>query len=266
MSTTTTALTQNEKQQLEKHESTISRGLCTFFEVGAALLAIREGRLYREAYGTFENYCQRRWDFSRVRAHQLIDAAETRTLLTGVNKDVPLPSNEAQTRPLVSVPEDDLSKVWDQVVSTAPRDDTGQPKISSRHVKSVVDAYHGDEGKPSNGARNVEKQCANSIDLKDYIHRHNDMFESVHDMLDKISADAWRCLDDECPGVTTRFVNAVTALSAISVKVFNMCASSEPADTPKPKRATKNRVVKKTVTKKRGTKKKAVKKKGKAGC
>ena len=52
------SMTSNELSILSKHESVISKGLKTFSDVGNALLAIRDGRLYREQFPTFEEYCQ----------------------------------------------------------------------------------------------------------------------------------------------------------------------------------------------------------------
>ena len=64
-----------ERAALTDCEATIERGLQTFVEVGTALLTIRDRRLYRAQYKTFEDYCQERWGMSRPRAYQMIDAA-----------------------------------------------------------------------------------------------------------------------------------------------------------------------------------------------
>ena len=66
----------DDAHQLETYEQVIERGLSTFVDVGNALTAIRENRLYRSTHSTFEAYCQERWGFNRTRAHHLIDAAE----------------------------------------------------------------------------------------------------------------------------------------------------------------------------------------------
>ena len=46
---------------LAECEDVINRGLATFVEVGNALLRIRDERLYRAEFGTFEAYCRQRW-------------------------------------------------------------------------------------------------------------------------------------------------------------------------------------------------------------
>lgn len=48
----------------------------TFLEVGEALWKIREGKLYRAQFGTFEEYCDKRWNITKRRAYQLMDASE----------------------------------------------------------------------------------------------------------------------------------------------------------------------------------------------
>lgn len=46
-----------------------------FVEIGLALATIRDRRLYRAEFRTFEEYCRERWGFSRRRAYQLIACA-----------------------------------------------------------------------------------------------------------------------------------------------------------------------------------------------
>ena len=48
------ALTKSEKDVFKECEGILERGLGTFFEVGNALLRIRESRLYRDTHLTFE--------------------------------------------------------------------------------------------------------------------------------------------------------------------------------------------------------------------
>ncbi|NJL33925.1 MAG: hypothetical protein HC893_08770 [Chloroflexaceae bacterium] len=53
--------------ELERCEQIIERGLKTFFEVGAALVRVRDLKLYRVEHRTFEAYCQERWGIERRR-------------------------------------------------------------------------------------------------------------------------------------------------------------------------------------------------------
>ena len=99
---------------LAQHEAAIERGLTTFVEVGEALLAIRDERLYRQTHATFEDYCRERWGMSDRRARQLMSAAEVTG--TVVPAGLPAPSNEAQARELARVPEPDRADVWQRAV------------------------------------------------------------------------------------------------------------------------------------------------------
>jgi len=61
--------------------------------------------------GTFEAYCKGEWDFTRMRASQLIAAAG---VVKNVNNCLQIPSNEAQARPLAQLPPEKQVEVWDE--------------------------------------------------------------------------------------------------------------------------------------------------------
>lgn len=96
-------------------EAVIERGLNTFVEVGAALMEIRDSRLYRSTHGDFDTYCQDRWGFSRRRAGQMIEAAEVGTM-------VPT-SNERQARALAPLKDDPevMAEVMAEVAEEADK-------------------------------------------------------------------------------------------------------------------------------------------------
>jgi len=87
---------------LAQLETIIERGLATFIEVGNALIVIRDERLYRERYPTFQAYCQERWGWGRNYVNKQIKAAEVARAL---GTDVPIPANEAQARELARIPD-----------------------------------------------------------------------------------------------------------------------------------------------------------------
>jgi len=131
-----TAIATGEAVRLAELEATIERGLHTFVDVGNALLEIRDSRLYRETHGTFEDYCRDRWGFTRMRASQLINAAE---VVGNVNNCLQsLPATESQARPLTSLPPDEQREAWQRAVETAP-----DGKVTAAHVQSVVDEMSG---------------------------------------------------------------------------------------------------------------------------
>jgi hypothetical protein len=117
------ALTSAEQQRLQDFESTIQRGLQTFYEVGSALMAIREQRLYRAEYGTFEDYCRDRWGMSKTNANRLVQSAEVVENLTPIGVK---PENEAQTRPLAKLPADEQPEAWQEAVERSGGKPTGK--------------------------------------------------------------------------------------------------------------------------------------------
>jgi hypothetical protein len=58
-------------KRLEELKQAIRRNLKAFYEVGSALMEIRESRLYKQDYDTFEDYCRDRWDMTRQYAYNL---------------------------------------------------------------------------------------------------------------------------------------------------------------------------------------------------
>jgi hypothetical protein len=59
------SLTTQEQREFAHAERTIARGLKSFLAVGMALKEIRDKRLYRQHYDTFEEYVWRRWELRR---------------------------------------------------------------------------------------------------------------------------------------------------------------------------------------------------------
>ncbi len=78
-------------------EAVIEKGLTTFMEVGAALREIRDQRLYKSEYKSFEQYCRERWGWSRRHANYQIAAVN---LVDNLGTMVPKPENERQARAL----------------------------------------------------------------------------------------------------------------------------------------------------------------------
>lgn len=108
-----------EKLELETHEAVIAKGNKSFFELGDALNAIRNSKLYRESYRTFEDYVEKKWLMSRPNAYRRMFAAEMMGVLTAEGGT--LPRNESQLRPfsVLKVERDDWKTMWSYIVKQA---------------------------------------------------------------------------------------------------------------------------------------------------
>ena len=111
-------------------EDTIAAGLQMFVAVGQALLTIRDQRLYRQDYATFEDYCRERWGLTHRHANRLIQAAE---VVENVGPIGPIPLTESQARPLTRLAPSEQRAAWREAVTTAP-----PGKLTAAHVQAVV--------------------------------------------------------------------------------------------------------------------------------
>lgn len=110
-------LTKTEQQTLTAFEEVISQGLAAFVEVGNALAAIRDAKLYREVFLTFEEYLETRWNISKSQAYRLITGAKVAENMSPIG-DV-IPQSESQVRPLAQLPEEEQPQAWAEAVEAA---------------------------------------------------------------------------------------------------------------------------------------------------
>ena len=151
-----------EAEALATHEGAIDHSLRSCFAAGAALKAIRDGRLYRETDRTFEAYCRRRWGMSRQRANQFIDCSTIEDSLTTI---VVKPATESQARELAALRDGDgsidaakVAEVWSEVVASSGR--TGRPvtaRLIREHVRAAAPAPAGGEETPARAAPDIAR-------------------------------------------------------------------------------------------------------------
>ncbi len=114
-------LTATEVDRLAACEEVINQNLKAFYNVGAALLEIRNSKLYRQEFKTFEDYCDSKWSMSKPQAYRLLDASEVRDNLSPIG-DV-LPEKESHIRELKKLKQPELQReVWAEVLSAVGND------------------------------------------------------------------------------------------------------------------------------------------------
>jgi len=121
-------LVKTEENQLAECEATIKAGLATFIDVGNALARIRDGKLYRVGFKTFEAYCADKWGMSRSYAHRLMDASESAALLPIGNK----PTAPSQVRPLAGLEPEEQRDVW---MSATEKAEEGSRRVTAKDVE-----------------------------------------------------------------------------------------------------------------------------------
>jgi hypothetical protein len=159
-------LSEAETIELDSLEATVQRGLRAFWEIGQALRVLRDKRLYRQHYETFEDYCINRWEMSRRSAYYLIDAA---AVYENVNHGSQiLPANERQARPLTALTPSEQQEVWEKAVSTAPNG-----KITATHITNVVKEYQKYNSNKKLNKNKTKKELKQPTEQTDYIQPHS---------------------------------------------------------------------------------------------
>lgn len=123
-----TDLTDDEIERRHHLERKVER---SFYDAGKALAELRDSRLYRDKWGTWEHYIADRFGFRRNYANKQIAAAEVVDSLIqnyevqGTNRTLSgtvtgtLPTTETQVRPLVCLEPSDRATVWKIAVDKA---------------------------------------------------------------------------------------------------------------------------------------------------
>jgi len=129
-------LTTDEKNRLKNLEGQIEAAVEMIKSIGDALLEIRDSRLYRQEFSTFDQYCLARWSISRPRAYQLIDMSK---LAGQIGARIRYTSiTEAHVRELKRVGPDDQAEIWEK---TKQRFETDRP--SMRQLQEIINEHTG---------------------------------------------------------------------------------------------------------------------------
>jgi hypothetical protein len=94
---------------------------------------IRDRRKYRiEGFGTFEEYCRERWNWSRSYVHRQIEASQVAQNLLPIGT---IPKNEAQARELarLELPEHrEVANIQDEINMPMPVEHLYQAQLTRR--------------------------------------------------------------------------------------------------------------------------------------
>lgn len=130
-------LSPEEAHTLERCERVIEEGRQTFLKVGTALLEIRDQRLYRQGYPSFEEYLAKKWQMGRSTGYRMMEAAAVVADLSPIGDEQKLPANEAQARELGRLEPEERQEAWKETVETA---EASGSDVTAATVREVVEA------------------------------------------------------------------------------------------------------------------------------
>lgn len=124
-------LTPDEFGRLSDLEAVVEAGQQTFVAVGDALAEIRDSRLYRDGFPTFDEYLAERWGWGRAYACRLIKAADA---VRGLPAELlPIVNSEGAARAVASVPPESRAEVLAAVR------DSGKPATAAQITLSAAE-------------------------------------------------------------------------------------------------------------------------------
>jgi len=175
-----------------------------YVRVGQALLDIFDRELWREIPKCFdfEEYCDKRWDLQKSRAMQLVRAGKmAREIIAHRGDDMPLPSNEAQARALISAvkpnkfdPEDQVwarrAEGWSIVLDQAKND---EEEITAPYIVQVCERWLGGGSKVANptGKKRMRDPVEEFNNAFDYICDSGFSVDEIAEKAAKKYPDGW---------------------------------------------------------------------------
>jgi hypothetical protein len=138
----TIPLTTTEKRRKQELETIVESGLEEFLRVGSALAELRNRRLYRVEFGTFEEYVRAKFNLHRAAVDGVIRSAQTAQVLLDAVIQLPPATTATVLRPISGLPGDELQVAcWQLAESLAPERGPTQPLVSRlcRVVRNCLD-------------------------------------------------------------------------------------------------------------------------------
>jgi hypothetical protein len=146
----------------------IQAGLNAFQRAGKKLIKIRDQRLYREEYDTFEDFCRATLGKSKSYVNNVIQGYELIQALIAQGETV-LPDSERLARQLAKYPKSDRNFIWKRAVQIA-----GQKKPSYKLLRQaateIVPSKEAEKiwmGQLLENLRSAKRSLTMSIDLRD---------------------------------------------------------------------------------------------------
>jgi hypothetical protein len=146
----------------------IQEGLNAFQRAGKKLIRIRDERLYREEFDTFEGFCKETLGKSKTYINNVIQGYELIQDLI-VQGETILPDSERLARQLAKYPKSDRKLIWKRAVQIAGRKKPSY-KLLRQAATEIVPSKEAEKiwmGQLLENLRSAKRALTMSIDLRD---------------------------------------------------------------------------------------------------
>jgi len=133
MSTAITTMTDKERREYRVRKESIKQGI---IGVAEDLKYIRDERLYREEYGSFENFVKFEFEKTKQWAYQLICHSEVLTNLKSAGSKLQTEPTVGHSQQLSPLPDEEQPEVWESAMALARRGGRTMPTVSD--LKSLI--------------------------------------------------------------------------------------------------------------------------------
>lgn len=139
----TQPLSDGERLEFNQCRETVRANIKTCFQVGAALMRIRDGKLYRDHWKTFEAFCEAEFSIKRAHAYRLIDASDVKesVKMSPIGDKI---SSESHARALTNVPVELRSEVLEAAAAVSG----GEPTADAIREAAKAIVPHGTQVPP----------------------------------------------------------------------------------------------------------------------
>lgn len=124
-----TTLSEKERLRYIACKKQIEEGIQTCFDTGTALLEIKHGKLYRDDFDNFEEFCDKTYKIGRAHAYRLIEFTEVK--MSPIGDKI---KNEGQAREVVKVP----AALREEVIKKAEESGSITAASISAAAKTIV--------------------------------------------------------------------------------------------------------------------------------
>lgn len=178
--------TSKPQHNLGALEKIIEENLAGSFKLAQAISLIRDQQLYKPEYKTFEEYCKKRWEYSRSYCTRLCEMNDVMQDLETYQEYEVYPKNEGQARIFVDLEKADRLKLAETVLKES-KDDNLTAQVFAKFKKQLFpQKYEAKTGKPT-PVIDVEEIKETSSDLLTKV------YESAHKLYQILVKDEAEC-------------------------------------------------------------------------